>query len=153
MAMTAGPSTGMGGGIPLVDINTTPLVDVMLVLLIIFMITAPLLTHRVGITLPQRSPIEQDFSQIEHRSIALRDQGGAVEIRLDGEVVSQEQLFMDFRLVGAKPRDEQTKYRIEADESVPYSALASLLATARRSHVERISFENLSVPSESADAR
>jgi biopolymer transport protein ExbD len=139
----------MGGANPMVDINTTPLVDVMLVLLIIFMITAPLLTHRVAIVLPQQTPIEQrDLSKVEPRQLELRSTGSAVEIRVDGELISQEQLFAEFRAVGAKIPDEQNKYKIEADESVPYSDLASILAAAKRSHVERIGFENLGSPQE-----
>ena len=147
MGMTAGPSTGISGALPMVDINTTPLVDVMLVLLIIFMITAPLLTHRVDITLPQPTDVElPDLSKITPRQLKLSDQGGAVEIRLDGELISQERLFLEFREVGAKGRDDQPRYLLEADESIPYSTLATILATARRSHVERVSFENLAVP-------
>ncbi len=150
MGMTAGPSTGMGGALPMVDINTTPLVDVMLVLLIIFMITAPLLTHRVDITLPQQTDVKvPDLSKIVPKQLELRDQGGAVEIRLDGQLVSQEQLFLEFREIGATGKDDQPRYLLEADESIPYSTLATILATARRSHVERISFEKLSVPQES----
>ena len=56
-------STGGGGG-AMADINVTPLVDVMLVLLIIFMITAPILTHRIKIDLPQ--PIPNPPPQIDN---------------------------------------------------------------------------------------
>ncbi len=49
-------STGGGSGGPMAEINVTPMVDVMLVLLIIFMITAPLMSHKIRIDLPQANP-------------------------------------------------------------------------------------------------
>ena len=55
-------SSNSGGG-PMADINVTPLVDVMLVLLIIFMITAPLMTHKIRIDLPQANPNVIDTPQ------------------------------------------------------------------------------------------
>ena len=97
MAMSTGPSGGGAGSSPMVDINTTPLVDVMLVLLIIFMITAPLLAHKVRINLPQQSTDPADKSKIEQKRLELRDLGGAVEIRLNNEPISQDMLFTEFR--------------------------------------------------------
>ena len=146
MAMTAGPSTGMGGANPMVDINTTPLVDVMLVLLIIFMITAPLLSHKVRINLPQQSNDPAVKTDIVQKRLELRDLGGAIEIRLDNDPISQEVLFTEFKEFGKKVKDEQPEYKLEADETVPYSALANILAAAKRSRVERIGFDNLATP-------
>jgi len=151
MGMSAGPSSGGGGGSPMVDINTTPLVDVMLVLLIIFMITAPLLSHKVRINLPQQSNDPADKSKIEQKRLELRDLGGAVEIRLNNDPISQEVLFAEFREMGRKVKDDQPEYKLEADETVPYSALASILAGAKRSRIERIGFDNLATPSGSSD--
>ena len=152
MAMTAGPSTGLVGDIPMVDINTTPLIDVLLVLLIMFVITAPQLTHRVAITLPQQTGGDLISPRFENRLLALRDQAGAIEFRLDGELISETMLFTEFRAVGAKRKSEQTRYRIEVDESVPYAVLASVLASAKRSHLEPITFENRAWPSVADDA-
>ena len=145
MGMSTGPSGGGAGSSPMVDINTTPLVDVMLVLLIIFMITAPLLAHKVRINLPQQSTDPADKSKIEQKRLELRDLGGAVEIRLNNEPISQDMLFTEFREAGKKIKDDQPEYKLEADETVPYSALANVLAAAKRSRVERIGFDNLSV--------
>ncbi len=147
MGMSAGPSSGGAGSSPMVDINTTPLVDVMLVLLIIFMITAPLLAHKVRINLPQQSTDPADKSKIEQKRLELRDLGGAVEIRLNNDPISQEVLFAEFREVGKKIKDDQPEYKLEADETVPYQALANILAAAKRSRVERIGFDNLATPS------
>ena len=57
-------STGNGGGGPMSEINVTPLVDVMLVLLIIFMITAPLMTHKVKIELPPANYDTRDTNKL-----------------------------------------------------------------------------------------
>ena len=145
--MSAGPSGGGPGSSPMVDINTTPLVDVMLVLLIIFMITAPLLAHKVRINLPQQSTDPADKSKIEQKRLELRDLGGAIEIRLNNDPISQEVLFAEFREMGRKVKDDQPEYKIEADETVPYSVLANVLAAAKRSKVERIGFDSLSTAS------
>jgi biopolymer transport protein ExbD len=152
MGMSTGPSGGGGGASPMVDINTTPLVDVMLVLLIIFMITAPLLAHKVRVNLPQQSNDPADKSKIEQKRLELRDLGGAVEIRLNNDPVSQEVLFAEFREVGAKVKDDQPEYKIEADETVPYQALANILAAAKRSRVERIGFDNLATAAGGSDS-
>ena len=151
MGMSAGPSSGGGGGSPMVDINTTPLVDVMLVLLIIFMITAPLLAHKVRINLPQQSNDPAVKTDIVQKRLELRDLGGAIEIRLDNDPISQEVLFTEFREFGKKVKDEQPEYKLEADETVPYSAIASILAGAKRSRIERIGFDNLATASGASD--
>lgn len=152
MGMSAGPSSGGGGGSPMVDINTTPLVDVMLVLLIIFMITAPLLAHKVRINLPQQSTDPADKSKIEQKRLELRDLGGAVEIRINNDPISKEVLFAEFREVGKKVKDDQPEYKLEADDTIPYSAIADILAAAKRSRVERIGFDNLATPGGGAAA-
>lgn len=148
MGMSAGPSSGGSSSTPMVDINTTPLVDVMLVLLIIFMITAPLLAHKVRINLPQQSTNPEDKSQIEQKRLELRDLGGgAVQIYLNNDVIDLATLNAEFREVGKKEKDDQPEYKIEADETVPYQALADILAAAKRSRVERIGFDALSTAS------
>lgn len=152
MGMSAGPSSGGGGSSPMVDINTTPLVDVMLVLLIIFMITAPLLAHKVRINLPQQSTNPADKSQIEQKRLELVDLGGFVEYRLNNDPISREILFAEFREEGRKIKDDQPEYKIQADETVPYQVLAEILAAARRSKIERIGFDNLATPSGGAGA-
>ena len=108
MAMT-GPSGGVGGRrgrgtrrAPMAEINVTPLVDVMLVLLIIFMVTAPLLTSAIPIELPdsRASAMEQEPEQI---TVSI-DAAGAVF--LDDEPVALEAL--SDRLAGL-PRDVSGK--------------------------------------------
>jgi len=153
MAMTAGPSSGIAATAPMVDINTTPLVDVMLVLLIIFMITAPLLTHKISLPLVQQTDQDlPDLRKVFERTLELRDLSGAVEIRLDSEPISMQALLTEFRAQGAKIKSEQNAYKLQADESVRYSAVADILAAAKRAHVQRIGFDKLGSPIEAAGA-
>ena len=65
-----GDSTG-----PMSEINVTPLVDVMLVLLIIFMITAPLMSHRITVKLPTANPKVEDNAPIEPHDLAIKSDG------------------------------------------------------------------------------
>ena len=68
-------STGGNSGGPMSEINVTPLVDVMLVLLIIFMITAPLLTHRFTVELPHANPKKTDTAKVEPMDLAVKPDG------------------------------------------------------------------------------
>ena len=84
-------SAGNSGGGAMADINVTPLVDVMLVLLIIFMITAPMLTHRIKIDLPQ--PTNNPPPQVENPpdpiTLSVRSSG---QFYWNDQLVSEEQL-------------------------------------------------------------
>src|SRR4249919_723349 len=66
-------TTGSGGG-PMADINVTPLVDVMLVLLIIFMITAPLMSHKVKVTLP-KATLNEEVTVIQPITLTIKADG------------------------------------------------------------------------------
>ena len=68
-------STGNQSGAPMSEINVTPLVDVMLVLLIIFMITAPLMSHKIRIDLPQANPNVQETNPPEPIDLAVKETG------------------------------------------------------------------------------
>jgi biopolymer transport protein ExbD len=124
---------------PMADINVTPLVDVMLVLLIIFMITAPILAHRVEIDLPQKTtatppPIEPP------PPIALR-------IRATGELYWNDQpmihaaLEPQLRLEAAK--DPQPALEIDAEMVTEYQIVAEVLATAKNVGMTKIGFKNM----------
>ena len=76
-------SSDSGGGKPMAEINVTPLVDVMLVLLIIFMITAPLMTHKVKVELPEANLLHRDEDKGPHVTpitIAVEESGALVGI-------------------------------------------------------------------------
>ncbi len=124
---------------PMSDMNVTPMVDVMLVLLIIFMITAPILAHKVDIDLPQktRNPITD---QDPPPPIALRILPTG-EMFWNGQPLIREALEPQLRLEAGK--DPQPQLEVDADKATPYRVVADVLATAKRVHIEKIGFKNL----------
>ena len=128
-----GFSTGSGGGgSPLSEINVTPLVDVMLVLLIIFMIAAPMLTTGVNVYLPKADAPRMDIDQ-EHPLITVqRDKRIFLfdeEVSLD---VLRERLVSDQRIL------DVDEVFVQADEQVPYGAVAQVLALVRQAGIGKM---------------
>lgn len=116
------------------EINVVPLVDVMLVLLIIFIITAPLLTHSVKIDLPKASS-SADTSQPEHIEFTIRADG---RFFWNGEIVEHEQLIPHFtQLVEESP---QTELHISADRMAHYEHVARVMSMAARTGITKIGF-------------
>jgi len=130
MAMSGG---GQGGSrAPLAEINVTPLVDVMLVLLIIFMVSAPLLTTGVPVDLPQaRAPaMEMDNEKLLLTVTRERD------VYL-GETKIPYDRLEEALSTNARIRAEKELY-VQADEDVPYGFVVKVLAIVRRAGVEKL---------------
>ncbi len=119
---------------PMVEINTTPLVDVMLVLLIIFMITAPLLTHKIQIDLPQAST-QQNPEKPEIITLSI-DADDAMFWN-DSPIGDAE--FSE-RLNSAAQRQPQPELHLRADKNTRYQRLAGIMAEAQNAGVKRIGF-------------
>ncbi|WP_048811859.1 ExbD/TolR family protein [Methylobacillus flagellatus] len=123
-----------GGNRPMSEINTTPLVDVMLVLLVIFIITAPLLTHAVKIDLPQAtsqpSPEKPDIIDI-----AI---DGAGTMYWNDQAVTLEEL--NARLHEVADKDPQPELHIRADKETRYQVLAEVMAYAQNAGVQKLGF-------------
>jgi biopolymer transport protein ExbD len=119
---------------PMSEINTTPLVDVMLVLLVIFIITAPLLTHAVKIDLPQATsqPIE---AKPEVISIAINDAGQLFwnDVPLVEGELSQ-------KLLQVADKKPQPELQIRADKGTRYQVLATVMADAQNAGVTKLGF-------------
>jgi biopolymer transport protein ExbD len=133
MAMTAGPEIGADEPEVMIDINTTPLIDVMLVLLIMLIITIPMQTHAVKLNLPQaNSP-----------TISVQPQVVEVDIDFDGtilwngEVVPDRQT-LDARLAGIAAESDQPELHVRPDKLTDYKYVAEVLATAQRLGVQKI---------------
>ncbi|MDP3084281.1 MAG: biopolymer transporter ExbD [Rubrivivax sp.] len=128
---------------PVAEINMVPLIDVMLVLLVIFIVTAPLLTHAVKLDLPKASaapntqPLKVEFAI---------DASG--QRYWNGEPLAREQAAQ--RFTEAAAQQPQPEIHLRADQSVAYRAVAETLADATRAGLTRIGF--VSEP-ESAAAR
>ena len=116
------------------DMNVVPLVDVMLVLLVIFMVTAPLLTHAVKIDLPKASS-QVNVTKPEHIEFGIRESG---ELFWNGEAVTLDALPQRFAADAA--RQPQPELHLRADRHVHYEKVAQVMALAARAGLVRIGF-------------
>ncbi|MEO5558479.1 MAG: biopolymer transporter ExbD [Dokdonella sp.] len=131
MAMSSG---GSGGG-PMAEINVTPLVDVMLVLLIIFMITAPLMSHKIRIDLPQANPNVIDQPQPEPIDLAVKENG---DLFYNDEPVTE--AILQAQLLVAAQKNPQPELQIRADKTTQYQKVAAVMAAAKRAGMVKIGF-------------
>ncbi len=130
MAMNVG-----GGGRRLMsDINVTPLVDVMLVLLIIFMVTAPMLQEGMSVNVPQvkAAPLEQHE---EKPVILVMDKSG--EMSIEKTQLTTDKLGDELQKVFAE-RADKTLY-LRADQSVPYGRVVEAMAIAKAAGATKLS--------------
>ena len=119
---------------PFSDINVTPLVDVMLVLMVIFILTAPLLTSAIRMDLPQ-SKASQAGEAPESISLSLTAAG---EIFLNDKSVQRAALPSELQQVALlKP---QVEVQLRADQAVPYGQVLELMGMAQQAGLTRIGF-------------
>jgi biopolymer transport protein ExbD/biopolymer transport protein TolR len=116
------------------DINMTPLIDVMLVLLVIFMITAPLMTSSLKLDLP-KSDAATPTETPQFISVVLAADGRTL---VGEEAVDAAELAR--RIAAAAQRDPQTEVQLRADRSVPYGRVAELVGTVQKAGLTRIGF-------------
>jgi len=135
-------SMSMGGneGEALCDINTTPLIDVMLVLLIMFIITIPVMTHAVKLDMPQ--PNNAPPPEVRPEVIDL-------EVDFDGAVVWNGTVVPNLSTLEQYLRSEsgqepQKEIHLRPDRRAKYGSVAVVLAAAQRNHMKKIGFVNTS---------
>ena len=116
------------------EINMTPLVDVMLVLLIIFMITVPVIQHAVKVELPHATS-SRDKTPPENLQLAVDAQG---QFFLGQQVVAADAL--EDRLCEQAAREPQPQLYIRGDRKVPYEHVAEAMSAAQRSGLNKIGF-------------
>jgi biopolymer transport protein ExbD len=132
MAFTTG-----GDGGDMADINVTPLVDVMLVLLIIFLVTAPMLTREIEIDLPQQSQKPPENVVDPPLPIRLRiDADGG--LFWDNSPMPKAALLPSLKVEAS--RDPQPLLEIEANQEVQYHVLTDVLSTAKNADMKKIGF-------------
>jgi biopolymer transport protein ExbD len=128
-------SSNSSGGGPMADINVTPLVDVMLVLLIIFMITAPLMSHKVKVELPQATLDQKP--EIDQPPITLAVQANG-RVYWNDEAVNNDML--EARLAILAQRTPQPQVDIRADNVTKYAVIAEVVKKARMAGIRKIGF-------------
>tara|TARA_R110002049_G_scaffold17416_2_gene67773 strand:- start:207 stop:623 length:417 start_codon:yes stop_codon:yes gene_type:complete len=132
--MAFGGFDQQGGTPQMSEINMVPLIDVMLVLLIVFMITAPLLTHRVQIDLPAAS---SQATQEKPETVALAVDGDGA-LYWNDEPIARAALAA--RLASAAAEDPQPELHLRADRDTRYQLLAEIMSEAREAGIEKMGF-------------
>jgi len=135
MAMSVGTASGEA----MCDINTTPLIDVMLVLLVTLIVSLPIMTHAVKLDMPQDT----------HRPPLVHPDVIDLEIDFDGAVVwngtpiaNVDTLEGYFRVEAAK--EPQAEIHLRPDRRAKYDVVAKVLAAAQRNRMKKIGFVNVS---------
>ena len=126
-------SNSSGG--PMADINVTPLVDVMLVLLIIFMITAPLMSHKVKVELPSASLNKKPEILVPPVTVAIKATG---EVYWNDQLMNEALLEQNLAVTVA--RDPQPQVDIRADNKTKYSLIQKTVRTIRNSGMRKVGF-------------
>jgi len=119
---------------PMSDINVTPMVDVMLVLLVIFIITAPLFTHAIKLDLPsaQSAPAPEKPETI---SLSINAEG---TIYWNKDRIDQKEL--DARLAATAQKQPQPELQLRADKSTRYETIAQVMGAAQANGMTKLSF-------------
>ena len=123
------------GSAPMAEINMTPLIDVMLVLLVIFMITAPLMVSAVRVELPQASAAPVADAATPTLEVAI-DKAGRVYLR-DKPLAGA---ALEAALREAATRDATTEVQLRADTELPYGRVVEFMALANRAGLSRVGF-------------
>ncbi len=124
------------------EINMVPLIDVMLVLLVIFMVTAPMLTHSVVVDLPRVSS-EQVEQKPDRIDLAIDAQGN---LFWNGEPIARDALPLYLRDIA--PLQPQPSVQLRADRNTRYELIAEVLAESRRAGIKGLGF--VTVPADQA---
>jgi len=119
---------------PMAEINVVPLVDVMLVLLVIFIITAPLMTNAVKIDLPKASS-NPNITKPDHVEFGIREDGNMF---WNGELV--EMSTLPERFAAEARKQPQPELHIRADRLVRYELVAQVMSGAAKAGLIRIGF-------------
>ena len=136
-------SFSSGGGKSMADINVTPLVDVMLVLLIIFMVTAPLITTGVKIDLPRANAPQIESTEKKLTLSITRDR----KVFLDAAEIAYDDIEAKLK-ANARVQSEKELF-LDADRSLPYGVVVDVMAKAKRAGVASLGM--ITEPEKSAE--
>jgi biopolymer transport protein TolR len=117
------------------EINVTPLVDVMLVLLVTFIITAPMLTNTINVNLPDTQPTFQQ-KQPEKPTVISVDEAGKIYIDKEGYPIVE----VEAELIKRKTENPEIRLNLNADEKVNYGVIAKVMAAIERAGIDKLSF-------------
>jgi biopolymer transport protein ExbD len=138
MSMSVGESDD---GDSICDINTTPLIDVMLVLVVMLILTLPVMNHAVKLDMPNPNAPPPPPQQVQPEIISL-------EIYSDGTIVWDGNVVPDLHTLEGyfqtkAALDPQPEIHLTPDRRAKYDVVAKVLAAAQRNHMKRIGFVNI----------
>jgi biopolymer transport protein TolR len=125
-------SGGGGGKLPVSEINVTPLVDVMLVLLIIFMVSAPMMNTGVDVDLPAAQAPQVQLDEEKLLMTVTRDQ----KVYLGRDEIAFEKL--EATLLGNERMQREKELYLQADETVPYGFVAKVIALVKKAGISKL---------------
>jgi biopolymer transport protein ExbD len=135
-------SLGGNSGGPMSEINVTPLVDVMLVLLIIFMITAPLMSHSITIELPTANPkTKEPDLVVPPLDLAVKSDGS---MYLNDHQVTEAELRAQFAVDAQKT--PQPELQIRADKTTEFKIVKKIIGNAKDSGMVHVAFMTTDAP-------
>jgi len=117
---------------PMMEINTTPLIDVLLVLIIMLIITIPVQLHAVNLNMPQGNP-----PPLVKPEVVTLDIEASGALRWNGEVVA-DRVALEARLKAAAAQSDQPELHLRANKAVDYGVVAMVLASAQRLGVTKL---------------
>jgi biopolymer transport protein ExbD len=129
-------AVGKDEGDPMVEPNVIPLVDIMLVLLIIFIITIPVMTHAVKIDLPRDNPNPPTTEPVVVRIFVE----GTGTILWNGSPIDYQTLRDYVAIENAKPEDQKPEVHVDAERRTPYVYVANVLFTLQRGGLQKVGF-------------
>jgi biopolymer transport protein TolR len=125
-------SSGGGGKAPVSDINVTPLVDVMLVLLIIFMVSAPMMNTGVEVDLPAAQAPQVEINEEKLLLTVAKDQ----KVYLGRDLVPYEKL--EATLLANERMQREKELYVQADETVPYGFVVKVIAIVKKAGISKL---------------
>jgi biopolymer transport protein ExbD len=130
-------STGDDSGAPMSEINVTPLVDVMLVLLIIFMITAPLMSHKIKVELPKANldKIPDSTPKTQPITITVTDDGN---LYWNDQLVNRDTMESRFSVEAQKT--PQPEIRVRGDSTTKFRFINEVMNTAQGQGMRKVGF-------------
>jgi biopolymer transport protein ExbD len=137
MSMSVGESEGDA----ICDINTTPLIDVMLVLVVMLILTLPVMNHAVKLDMPNPNAPPPPPQQVQPETVTL-------EIYSDGTIVWDGNTVPNIKTLEGyfqtdAVKDPQPEIHLRPDRRAKYDVVAQVLAAAQRNHMKRIGFVNV----------
>ena len=133
-----GPFNRGSGRRPMGEINVVPFIDVMLVLLVIFMITAPMMTQGVQVDLPQVTSEPMDDAEESDPIIVSVDRDGGYFLSVGGEENSVDLDELADRVIILLERRPGTPVMVRGDRSVPYGQVVTLMSTLQVAGVANV---------------